>query len=393
VIAAIWLLVWNEGNAVTAHRSLDEGSKVTISLPTADTIDPSYEAKLVHLIGRAETNVSLQDTLFGVTPSENVLKLKRSAEMYQWTQHESSQTKKNTGGSSTTTTTYSYSQEWKSELKPSSNFENPTGHENPSYMPYTADAFVADPITMGAFTLPSDLVGRMNWLVNLPDTLSVDTIPDKSLRNKTHPYSNGYFIGENPSFPQVGDSRVAFQVVKPQTISVVAQQLGNSLGSYGTKAGKRILLLESGTHSAEEMYQHAQNAATAQAWVIRLIGLILVYIGLLMLIQPLTVAADVLPFLGNLVGGITSCILFPISLIISLTVIALSWVVYRPFLAGSFLLSVAGLVYYRTTRNKRGGTVLAQAYVVGDMEEHDLELQPQMELQPQNTFKEKTFKD
>ncbi len=45
-------------------------------------------------------------------------------------------------------------------------------------MPYTAEAFVADPITMGAFTLPYDLVNRMNCLVNLPDTLSVETITD-----------------------------------------------------------------------------------------------------------------------------------------------------------------------------------------------------------------------
>jgi hypothetical protein len=413
VIVAIWLLVWNEGNAVTAHRSLDEGSKLTISLPTPDTIDPSYEGKLVHLIGRAETDVSLQDAVFGVTPSEKVLKLQRNAEMYQWAQHARTQTKKNTGGSTTTTTVYSYSKEWKSELVPSGNFENPTGHDNPYYMPYKADAFVADPITMGAFTLPYDLVNRMNWLVNLPDTLSVDTIPDDTLRDQAHLYSNnGYYIGNNPAVPELGDSRITYQVVQSQTISVVAQQLGTSFGSYATKAGKSILLIERGTHSAEEMYQHAHAAATTSAWLFRLMGFILVYIGLRMLMQPLTVAADVLPCLGNLVGGVTSCILVPIALIISLTVIALSWVAYRPFLAGSFLLAVAGLVYYRI-RNKRSGTpVVAQAYVIGEMEEHDMELQPQntftqnaqayvigemeehdLELQPHNTFKENRFKD
>ena len=102
LFCSVWLLVWNEGNTVAWHRSLDEGLKNTVNLPSADNVDPVFESRLVHLIGRAETNDDIQDSVFGVAGNQDdgtkFLKLQRSVEMYQWQEKSSSSTRKNTGG-------------------------------------------------------------------------------------------------------------------------------------------------------------------------------------------------------------------------------------------------------------------------------------------------------
>lgn len=91
-IIAFPLLFWNEGRAVKTYKSLKEGSGAVISV-LADQVDPNNEGKLVHLSGRASTEETLTDPVFGV--SENALRLRRKVEMYQWQEHSESETKKN----------------------------------------------------------------------------------------------------------------------------------------------------------------------------------------------------------------------------------------------------------------------------------------------------------
>lgn len=60
------------------------------------------------------------------------IRLRRLVEMYQWTETTKTKTIKHVGGSETTTTTYEYRQEWSSVYHDSSQFEQPSGHTNPS---------------------------------------------------------------------------------------------------------------------------------------------------------------------------------------------------------------------------------------------------------------------
>jgi hypothetical protein len=364
VIGAIALLVWNEGNAVTAHRSLDEGAKATISVENIDTVDPANEGKLVHMIGQAETLVNLVDNTFGVAPSNKVLKLKRNAEMYQWVETETS----SSATSTDTTTTYKYTKGWKSLIVDSSFFHEQGGHQNPGYFPYQAAIFSAVPITFGAFTLSSDVVKNMDWFTSYSETLSVENIPDETLRGEAHLLDGGFYVGSNATYPSVGDTIITYEVLTPQKVSIVAQQIGNSFEPYATKVGKSVLFIEQGPHAAVEMYQHAQAQASAQAWMLRIFGFFLLYIGIFFLFA--------VPFLGNLVGGVTSCIMFPIALVISLTIIAFSWLAYRPLLAIPFLALVGlSICYFFSQRINSASREIPIAYQVSTNEEDDLELQ------------------
>jgi len=62
-----------------------------------------------------------------------------------------------------------------------------------------------------------------------------------------------------------------------------------------------------------------------------------------MIFAPLSVIADVVPFIGTIVGAGTSIISFIIALPISLITIAVAWLFFRPVLA-IMLLILAGAI-------------------------------------------------
>ena len=379
IAAAIALLVWNEGKTVTSHRSLQEALEATHNLPSPDQVDPKFEGSLVHAVGLAQTETPLQDAVFGVQSDTKFLKLKRQVEMFQWVESHHSKTETNSGGGSTTHKVYTYGKDWSNRPIDSSQFQKTQGHENPQDLPFPNQLLAADPILFGGFTLNDEILKLFQWWVDFPEKLSVENIPNETLRKDTQPLPNnrGFYLGTDPANPDVGDTRVTFAVVQPQTVSILAQQMKDTFCRYQTRSGDAILLVESGTHSAAEMYAHAHSQVTFFAWMGRLGGLVLFYCGLLVLVQPLVTVVDVVPWvgpaLGNALEGITSCLLFPIALLLSLVVIALAWISYRPVVAGGFLLALAG---GDGDHQAHLGPMVHAYAVLEDQEEEDMAVSP-----------------
>ncbi|WP_417908861.1 TMEM43 family protein [Candidatus Electronema sp. PJ] len=339
-IAAFPLLFWNEGRAVKTYKTLKEGSGAVVSV-SADKVDPVNEGKLIHLSGKAVTEALLTDPIFGVS-SANALKLQRQVEMYQWHESSKSETKKKLGGGEETVTTYSYSTNWSNHAISSSSFKKSAGHENPDSMPYESEELVADKVTLGAFTLSPSLVSRISGSQALP--VNSDIPLPKELEGKAKRHAGGFYIGANPVSPQVGDVRITFKTVPAQDISVVAQQTGGSFVPYQASTGENIELLQAGIVTADAMFKKAQSDNALFTWILRAVGFVLMFAGLGMIFKVLSVLADVLPFLGNVVGAGTGIIAFLIAAVLSLITIAVAWVVYRPLLGIALLAVAVGLI-------------------------------------------------
>jgi len=76
-----------------------------------------------------------------------------------------------------------------------------------------------------------------------------------------------------------------------------------------------------------------------------LIGFVVMFVGTAAVSNPLKVLADVLPLAGKIVGAGTGLVAFLISSVGSLTIIALSWLWYRPLLGVTLLLVAVGGLY------------------------------------------------
>ena len=258
--------------------------------------------------------------------------------MYQWQESSESKEKKKLGGGTETTTTYNYSKGWSSKAIDSGSFKQPDGHQNPGALAYQSEEWKAADAKLGAFRLTPELVGRINDF--RPLTVAADTVVPPALGTKAKVNNGGFYVGWNPASPAVGDLRISFQEVPPTEISLVAAQTGDSFSPFKAKAGDNISLLQTGTHDAAAMFEKAQSDNTMMTWILRAAGLILMTIGLSMVFRPLSVAADLVPILGSIVGAGTGFVAFLISAVLSLITIAIAWVVYRPLL-GITLLVVA----------------------------------------------------
>ena len=325
---AVALLFWNEGRTVRREQALKEGAGVVVSV-AADKVDAANEGKLVHLSGLADTQETLSDPEFNV--SVKAIRLKRTVEMYQWQEQSKSETKKKLGGGTETVTTYTYSKAWRDSLVNSGSFKNPEGHQNPAVMQYQSTSANASAVTLGAFRLSPALISAITSFAALPK----DALPAPSGNMKAMP--DGYYIGADLNAPAIGDYKISYSVVMPTDVSVVAKQVKDTFEAYSAKSGDTIALLETGTHSAAEMFKTAQEENAMIKWALRVVGVIVMFIGCSMMVKPLSVLADVIPPLGSLVGFASGLAAFFVAATFSLTTISVAWIFYRPLLGIALL--------------------------------------------------------
>lgn len=351
IIIGIGLLFWNEGRAVKTHRALVESQAQVISI-NAQEILPEMNGKLVHIIGEATTAEILTDDLLPV--SANVLKLRRDVETYQWEEKSTSEEKTKLGGSTETVTTYEYRKVWSNRHINSSDFKKQTGHENPDNFPYESQTWTAGQINVGAYTL-SD--AHKNGINNFePFTLQETDLPEGiSLQGQQ------LYYGENPKKPEIGDQRISFRHVLPQAYSAVGRLADTELTPHTASNGRTVALVQAGPHTADAMFEQAKNDNAVLTWILRAIGSIILAAAFSMILRPLSVVADVVPLLGNIVAMGTGFVSLISGAIVALVTICAAWIFYRPLLGIALLLIVAALIYW--LRSKSKNAVRAQADV------------------------------
>jgi hypothetical protein len=192
---------------------------------------------------------------------------------------------------------------------------------------------------------------------------ALDALPG-ALKRKARLQGAGLYVGGDPSSPAVGDVRISFSKVPPADVSVIAQQVGASLGPYQTKAGDRLEMLEAGVVTADVMFKGAEQANTVLTWVLRLVGFLVMLFGLLMLLRPIRVVADVVPFLGTLVGMGLGLVAFAVAAPLTLLTIAVAWIAQRPVLGIGLILialAIGGWLLSRFARQRRTAPARATA--------------------------------
>jgi hypothetical protein len=342
------VLFFNEKRTVDQTFRIADGEKNAITV-TADQLDSGNEGKLVAMNGPTATEDVLKDDTFGV--SLNAIKLLRTVEMYQWEEASQTETQKKLGGGEEKVTTYSYSKKWADHLITSADFKDPdrAQYQNPSSMPYSRQEAAAKDVKLQAFNLSDVMIGKMNNSEALP----VDANNAKAPEGATF-HDRGIYLGKTPGSPTIGDTRITFTRVLPEPVSVLGTQTGNSFKNWSTARGDLTQQLFYGVLTSGEIFQRLRNANSMMAWGLRALGFFLMFFGICLILKPLSVMADVVPFIGNLVGVGTSIVAFLIALPCALIAIAISWVVVRPVLGISLLvLAVGSIVMLIRIKNKK----------------------------------------
>lgn len=331
-----WGLFWNEGRAVQTARSLAEGANLVQTVP-AERPDPANEGRLIHVSGAVRTEKPPGDPDLNIAATPGTLRLLRQVEMYQWQEQTSSETRTRLGGGTETVTTYSYRRIWHEGRMDSGRFRQPDGHQNPQPR-HASRAFNAPGVMLGGFRLSDAQVsGLSGGEAFTPPGATTD---------------GGMFIGANAEEPRVGDLRITWRVIRPESLSVIAAQSGDGFAPYPTRAGDRLFRLDQGRVAPAAMIQAAQDENRILTWILRLVGVMVMFVGWLLIFNPVKVLADVIPPLGWVVGVGTGLISGVLTLILAPTIIAIAWLVYRP-LVGIAILAVGFALAFGLTRLRR----------------------------------------
>jgi hypothetical protein len=78
-------------------------------------------------------------------------------------------------------------------------------------------------------------------------------------------------------------------------------------------------------------------------WILRAVGFLAMLIGLLLIAKPLVTLADVLPFLGSLLGVGVGLLALTLALPLTLVTVGIAWLFYRPLLGVGLLVAAAAL--------------------------------------------------
>jgi len=344
IIVSIILLWWNEGRAIHTENDLKDGSKNVVHLQSNIPV-PENENKLVHLTGEISTTDTLKDPDFNI--SVKAVALRRNVFIYQWVENEEEETEKQLGGSEKITKKYTYTKEWVSNQINSDDFKNKYGHLNKSAYDFQNNSLKAKQVFVDSFKLSTDLINSAfkyepyeldSNIINKSYKVSSDTI-----------YLGSGNLGNNPV---IGDMKISFDVVYPsQTVSIVSKQSNNTLVPFIGKNGTTISELVFGTVSANEMFKNAISSNSTLTWILRLVGLICCIFGFMLILNPLVIIGDVVPFIGSILGIGTGLVSSIFGFIVSFITIAIAWLFYRPII--SIILIAVSVLFFIFLLSKR----------------------------------------
>lgn len=332
VLAACVLLFWAEGRAVNTARALEEGAGIVMSVD-ANQVDPANDGKLVHVSGTITAQDVPTDSRLGMAP-EGAITLKRTVEMFQWKETQREVERTGSDGKTSKSTVYDYEKVWSERPIDSSRFKMGTAPKNPS-MPMESETFRIDAAKLGAFRLSGNDVAPLakDTAIPLTDDGIAKIATAYGGASPVWLLENRFVIANDPEKPDVGDIRISFERGDLDKASVVAAQRDGGLAPFTASNGREIFLIQKGTATAAEMFKDAISSNTTLTWIIRIGGLVLMFVGFGLTFKLLTGISDSIPVIGGLIRAGTSLVSLVLTMVLGSVVIAAGWIFYRPMLA------------------------------------------------------------
>ena len=341
IIGSIYVLFTNEGR-VDISKIASSAAEISSEKLSTDGV---LENKLVSSTGVLSSDQLLGDDLF-LKPGRNIV-LQRKVEMYSWVENTSSKSKKELGGSETTETTYTYSKKWTDSPKAAGEFRHPEGHENPERAHENADFKVAT-AKVGIYELDPSMASFPALSPLQLNEQKVNLSGDLKVASKKYLFSGKGTI----SAPQVGDLRISYiSLPEGSKVTIFGKLAENSIMPYLDKDNNRIYRLFLGDRGMA--IDELKGEYKTTIWLMRLIGFLMMWIGLGMIFEPLSVLLDILPMLGSVSRFMVGVITFLVSLAVSIVIIIVSMIVHNLLILLIVLAITAAVVVWQLTQRKK----------------------------------------
>ncbi|MBN2620964.1 TMEM43 family protein [candidate division WOR-3 bacterium] len=351
MFVASFVVLWNTEGRTNLGKVAEKAIQVS-----SGTVETAAAGQLVSVTGDLKTNSPVGDPTY-LKPGPYVV-VYRNVEMFAWVEETETETKKKTGGGSEETTTYRYVTEWTSSPQSSSEFEYPEGHTNPR-MKVQPDTFYAPTAGVGAYTFD-------HRSATLPDAAPIMLTRDNAIAQwDVRLIGRDYlFMGRSFDTPDVGDIRISFEALNTgKKVTLFGKLAGSDIIPYYHKGKTRLYRALSGTH--DEAIATLKTEHKVMGWILRIVGFLLMWIGLTLIYGPISAFLDVLPFLGKISRSLIAIVTFFIAIILTILTTVISMVFHNTIALIIFIVIVGIVLFFILTRKKKPATAPATPPVTG----------------------------
>jgi hypothetical protein len=322
------LLLWNNEGRVNFGKLAEESILINATVVSSSV----EEGQLVALNGNLTSIETLGDPFF--LPESDYIKIERDVEMYAWeeTKEEDENDSENVN--------YFYNAEWTTSPNDSSQFYD-TSYENP-YLPFDSETFTVGTANVENFQINPNTIGfpGANTL-DLSQIEPFNNSPDQSPMTKIN---NFLYLGYTSiSQPEIGDLRISFNIVPQKNdVSAFGQIENDRLLPVATDREDfyRILFMD-----RESSIDYLKEEYKSQLWGSRIGGMFLMWCGLFLLLNPMTILVSFIPIINKGSKWLVLIIALVVSAILSVVTITISFFAHNPFILLILLAIIVGLFY------------------------------------------------
>ncbi|MEZ4864441.1 MAG: TMEM43 family protein [Caldilineaceae bacterium] len=330
----IW---WNEGRT---NLALVAAESIPVS---AATVDGANQGKFLAVTGDLVATENVGDPPY-LQPGP-YLQLRREVEMFAWVEETKSTERTKVGGGSETVTEYSYVQKWTDAPNNSADFKQPEGHANPT-LSIPKSILRAPGAQLGAYAID------LNQLT-MPGGSELPLTPQNVGADAGGKVEGNYlFLGQGAlNSPQIGDIRISYlALTSPAAVTVFGDQQGGQLTPHLYDKGSTFFRALAGDRNSA--ISQLQTEHTITTWVLRGVAFLMLWIGLMMVLNPLATLAGILPILESITGFVTGLVAFIVALVIWAVATLISVVLHNIWLALIAALLVVGVIVYLMRRRQ-----------------------------------------
>lgn len=331
-VASFAVLWMNEGRANLAKIA---GQSVAAS--------PQAEGKLAYVSDKLNATAPVGDGEY-LKPGPYIT-LERKVEMYAWVEEKNDTTHDKLGGGTEVTTTYNYKKEWVHAVADASQFKYPDGHGNPQ-LTVQPQTVYASPATVGTYSIDAKDM-------ELPTPTAVTINADAAITNNAVRLDGNYLYAGKGSVatPDVGDVRVSFLAVRSGTaVTAFGKLEATSLTPYFQGKTKLYRALDG---NRDEALATLATEYKTVGWLMRLLGFLMMWIGLALFFGPINALLKVVPLMGSIGKGLVGFAMFFVALVLSAVTIVVALIAHSIIALIIALVVVTGLIVFFVRKRKK----------------------------------------
>ncbi len=286
------------------------------------------EDSFVYATGELKTDAPVGDDYL---VAGNYAALRRNVETYAW--EEDVETDEND------VKYYTYDTVWVKEPADSNEFNDKRGHEN--YPPEIKDLDVyAENAFVGEYEIDPK---KVRW----PGYEKVSLKEDMFVLDDFSQVADDFLFRGYGTLqePEVGDIRINWSAVTPgEKATVFGRPDGKKMEAHHGENEKGLYRVFWGTN--DDAVSVLKNEYKTAGWTWRIIGFFIMWMGLMLIFNPLSVAFEALPLVSKLGKSAVMAITFLAALILTTVTTTVSMVLHNPFGIAAIVIAVVGAAYF-----------------------------------------------